>query len=57
MGSKIRLMLAVMFGLATILLPGESALTVFPEAIPRLWMQVLAAPTFAQTILRVEGMF
>lgn len=49
-------MLVLLLGLATGLLPGESALIVFSQVAPRSSMPAMAAPALAQTVLRVEGM-
>ncbi|MGH8063913.1 MAG: hypothetical protein ACRERE_01490 [Candidatus Entotheonellia bacterium] len=51
MRSKTRLIAALLLGLAPMLLPEEPAFTV------RGSMHALAASAFAQTVLRVEGMF
>jgi hypothetical protein len=56
MRSRTPLILALLLGLATSLLPGESALTVLSRVGPRSSRPAMAAPALAQTVLRVEGM-
>ncbi len=56
MRSRTPLILALLLGLATSLVPGESALTVLSWVGLRPSRPAMAAAALVQTVLRVEGM-